>query len=89
MTGPVLGIVFILGSLTVLTFEYTNLQLNTSFRQRLTVLAPKLSEQEHKEFLASWAAMHSRKDFDAITDRMNTLAQARNVVLPEPLMNAH
>ena len=78
--------VLLLCSLILLTFEFTNLQLNTSFQQRLTVLAPKLTELENKELQAQWASMNTRADFEAITEQMSRLAKDRNVVLPEPLM---
>jgi hypothetical protein len=74
------------GTLFLLNLAYTDLQLNTSFRQRLTVLAPHISDQENKEFLASWAAMRSRKDYELIVAKMEQEARIHNVTLPESLI---
>jgi hypothetical protein len=86
ITMVILYILLLLCVLGLLTLAYTNLQLYTSFRQRLTVLAPKITEQEYKELQASWASMRSRTDYEAVTEEMNRLAQEHNIVLPELLM---
>lgn len=76
----------ILSGFYLLAATFIDLQLNTSFKQRLTVLAPYISDQEHEEILASWASMRTRADYEAITRRMDETARARNVQLPEPLL---
>jgi hypothetical protein len=65
-----------------------SLQLNTSFNQRLTVLAPRISEQEYKEILASWAGMRNRADYQAVVQRVDSDAAAKGVVLPDFLGGA-
>jgi len=62
-----------------------DLQLNTSFQQRLKVLAPALSDLQMKEFEAAWASMQTRADFLAIQLRMERAATQHNIVLPKPL----
>ena len=78
-------IIFLLGISIVIT-PFTNLQLNTSFQQQLTVLSPKISELERKEIEAEWALMKSRKDFEDISKRMNEIAKKHGVVLPPNLL---
>jgi len=65
---------------------YADLQHNTSFQQRLKVLAPVLTETKEEELEALWATMQSRTDFDAIKSQMETLAQDHNLQLPSTLM---
>ena len=65
---------------------FTDLQFNTSFQQRLTILSPKITELELKEFEAAWALMQSRKDFEAINNRMEETAKKYGVVLPPNLL---
>ena len=65
---------------------FSELQLNTSFEQRLTVLAPVISEQENKEIKASWASMKNREDFLTINAKMENLAGQNNIVLPKLLL---
>ena len=79
-------VIMVLSSYLTLTSIYYDLQLNTSFTQRLTVLAPRISDQEYKEFMASWASMTSRKDYEAIMKRMEDVAATHAVMLPKPLL---
>jgi len=82
----VLTIAASLGSLLISTLVFADLQLTTSFQQRLTVLAPKISEQEYKELQASWASMQSRTDYELLNTQMESLAQQHGIELPEPLL---
>jgi len=66
--------------------EFACLQLNSSFDQRLTVLAPKISDQEYEEFRALWAGMKSRKDYKIIENKMNNSANKYGIQLPTPLL---
>jgi hypothetical protein len=68
--------------------QYLELKLNASFHQRLTVLAPKISDQEYKEFLASWAAMNSGEDYRHIVEKMETEATTKGITLPKLLRGA-
>jgi len=78
-------VIFVLGLLFVMEC-FSDLQLNTSFQQRLTVLAPKLSDLEYKELQASWASMKTRSDYLAVNEKMEHLAKVNNIVLPVPLL---
>lgn len=66
--------------------SYVDLQLNASFEQRLTVLAPVLSEEEEEGLRAEWASMTSRVDYLEIMRKVEALAQARGVRLPPRLL---
>jgi len=56
--------------------------LNLKFKQRLTIIAPKISEQQYKEFMASWASMRTVEDIIALTKKLNDVAAANNIKLP-------
>jgi len=84
---PIIMVVaFVLSVLYVGTLAFVDLQLNASFQQRLTVLAPKISEQEYKELQAAWASMQSRPDYESINTRMDSLARQHGIELPELLL---
>ena len=79
-------LIWIFTILLLVTSVFVDLQLNASFQQRLTVLAPKISEQEYKELLASWASMENRLDYELLVSRMETLAQQNDIALPDLLL---
>jgi Na+-driven multidrug efflux pump len=81
----VFGLSCLLSGSDMLASNFIALQLNTSFNQRLTVLAAKETDQEIKELRASWALMDNRADYEAINLKMAQLSQALNVKLPPPL----
>lgn len=64
---------------------FMDLQLNTSFEQRLTVLAASVDEHEIKTLRARWAMMHDRADYLKIVSDMETLADSKGIKLP-PLL---
>jgi hypothetical protein len=63
----------------------SDLQLNTSFEQRTTVLAPLLTDQQEEELRSSWASMKNRDDYEKINKTMDTYAQQYNIELPKRL----
>ncbi len=73
-------------NLLLLTSVFMDLQLNTSFQQRVTVLAPVVSDQEVKELRAMWAQMRSKRDYLSVNTRLDALAKKGGVVLPKPLL---
>jgi len=70
----------------LLFFVYYDLQLNTSFKQRITVLSPHISEQQEKELRAQWASMKSRKDYENINRALEDAAKNKEVKLPKLLL---
>lgn len=73
-------------ALLVIIKPYADLQHNTSFQQRLKVLAPKQTETEEEELEAMWASMRSRKHFEEIKARMEAIAQEHALELPPTLL---
>ena len=65
---------------------FADLQVNTSFQQRLKVLAPRITDLEMKELEAAWASMKGRADYDAITLKMESIAKQHGITLPERLL---
>jgi hypothetical protein len=81
-------IVVLVFSAITLGRDFINLQLNASFHQRLTILAPKISDQEYKEFLASWASMRNEEDYQRIVQDMESKAKSNGITLPKLLPGA-
>lgn len=81
-------VVPLLGGLMLVVYSLfiaLDLRLNVSFRQRVAILSPHLSEHDEKELVALWASMKSRRDYNALNRRMDEYAQSRGVKLPHPL----
>ena len=81
-------LIFLGGGTFSIVADYLVLQLTTSFHQRLAVLAPKISDQEYKELLASWASMKNGEDYRNIVEKMDAKAIASGVTLPNLLSGA-
>lgn len=62
----------------------TSTALISNFNQRLTILAPKISDQNYKEIRANWAMMKNKKDYKNIVDDMNREAKVGGVFLSMP-----
>ena len=82
LTGA-LGLVLIL---ILTTFGFADLQYNTSFNQRLTVLHPYLADQEYKKLKSSWAKMETREDYLELNMTIENLAKENKIDLPKQLL---
>lgn len=58
------------------------LKIDESFRQRLTILAPAISDAEYKTLKARWAGMQGKADYDALVTAMDRRATELGVTLP-------
>jgi len=72
-------------SLRFTLLAFADLQLNTGFQQRVTILSPYLSDNEIKQLNAMWASMKNRQDYERINTQLITYGQAYGVELPDPL----
>ena len=57
-------------------------EIAESFTQRLTVLAPAITDSEYKILKARWANMQGKADYDALVGQMDKRAAEVNVKLP-------
>jgi len=83
----IISVVIIFLLICIAVSVYADLQLNTSFQQRLAVLSPKIGDLETKNLQASWALMESREDYKNIMLRMEELAEKYKIKLPKLLIN--
>ena len=65
---------------------FADLQLNTSFQQRLNALSPEISDFEYKNLKADWALMESPEDHKNIVLKMEEFAQKHKIKLPDLLI---
>ncbi|UOU98036.1 hypothetical protein MUU74_16265 [Chryseobacterium daecheongense] len=79
--------ILIIFSIYFLTFAYADLNLNTSFNQRLNVLKPYIDSDQEELLISKWALMKNRNDFNKINKEMEDLAKKNKVILPENLIN--
>jgi len=69
----------VVGRLAILTGTAKTAE---TFTQRLTVLAPAISDTEYKTLRALWASMHGKADYEAIVSSMDRRATELGVTLP-------
>jgi MFS family permease len=69
--------------LAVTVDSYIRLKTTSTFNQRLAVIAPQISDQQRKEFLARFASMESKADFEAVMHTMDEVAVKNKVKLPK------
>ena len=65
---------------------FADIQLNTSFKQRLNALLPYISEQEEEELRSMWAMMGNRQDYVDITNKMDSIAAEKGIRIPDLLL---
>ncbi len=82
----IINILIIMTAIHLIFSAYADLQLNTSFNQRLNVLAPYIEEHDVKVLKSKWALMQNRADFEEINNYMETLAINKEIVLPKKLL---
>jgi Trk-type K+ transport system membrane component len=63
-----------------------DLQLVTSFNQRLTAIAPYIEPIEEKKLRSLWALMRNRKDFEQINKQIEGHAKEAGIKLPQPML---
>jgi hypothetical protein len=71
---------------TTLLVDFAAQQMKLSFEQRITVLAPAISEDEEEMLRGRFAGLQGRDSYENLKIDMNTLAHERSVSLPEPLL---
>jgi hypothetical protein len=71
---------------TTLLVDFAAQQMKLSFEQRITVLAPAISEDEEEMLRGRFAGLGGRDSYQNLKIDMNTLAHERGVALPEPLL---
>ena len=59
------------------------LEISASFNQRLTVLAPAISDTEYKTFRARWASMSTEADYKSLVSDMESRSKDLKVILPK------
>ncbi|SRR5713101_112445 len=68
----------------LVTFSLSSgiMEISASFTQRLTVLAPAVSDAEYKTLKARWASMRGKADYEAIVTEMDRRATELGITLP-------
>lgn len=62
-----------------MTIQYVKVELNRSFNQNITVLAPHISDAHYEELRASWVLMQNREDYQAIVTEMVRLGNENGI----------
>jgi len=80
-----IAILFIISILSYFG-AYADLQLNSTFQQRIRIVAPFIEEQREEELNALWAQMRTRSDYENILRQFENIAIKEKIELPKPLM---
>jgi cell division protein FtsL len=75
-------IILVFALLLTAVAETADARLNAKFQQRVTILAPHVTDREAKELAAQWASMKSRTHYDGLNSRIDALAKTHGVELP-------
>jgi hypothetical protein len=78
-------LILIVGFTTDSFVVYADLQLNTSFSQRLDALSPYISDQEQRQLRSAWALMKNREDYEKINKQIEEFAGRSHLEIPPPL----
>jgi hypothetical protein len=81
--SSVLGIIFSIYLIVVLSGNYMQLSAITSFKQHLRIIAPYINETKNKEILSQWSLMKSEGDYIEIYKIINKIADENRIELPE------
>lgn len=81
-----MAIIMLFTSIMILVSVRTDLQLNTSFNQRLNVLSPHITELRYKELVSDWALMQNRQNYEKIVEEMEKIALKNQIQLPKLLI---
>jgi hypothetical protein len=71
---------------TMLLIDFAAQQMKLSFHQRLTVLAPLISEEDEESLKARFADLRDRADYQGLNGELDRLARATAADLPRPLL---
>jgi hypothetical protein len=67
----------------IITANYVQLSLISSFRQHIRIVAPYVSDLEMKMLLSEWSRMEGKPDYDRVYDKLRGIAARAGVRLPE------
>tara|TARA_Y100000588_G_scaffold116528_1_gene127585 strand:+ start:425 stop:1027 length:603 start_codon:yes stop_codon:yes gene_type:complete len=65
--------------------QYVGFQMNASFQQRTTILAPYISDNELKVLKSKWGLMENRSDYTNINAQIEEYASQHGIKLPQLL----
>ena len=86
VVGAVCCFIFSCISFSNLFKEYSNLQLNTSFNQKINAISPYINDNEQKVIISKWALMNSKNDYLEIKRNIDNIAKMNHFQLPEELI---
>ena len=75
-------ILFLYALLKITFIAFVDLQLNTSFEQRLNAIGPYITIDEEKQLRSNWALMKSRSDYEKIKNKLEAKANMASINLP-------
>ncbi len=82
----VLSPFLMLTTLLIVVDSFVDLQLNTSFNQKINAIAPYITDQEEKILKSHWALMESRQDYELVNKNFQELAIKYKAKLPKDLL---
>ncbi|OXB06359.1 hypothetical protein B0A81_13670 [Flavobacterium plurextorum] len=84
--SPIINIILFLPIIYFIMLAYSDLQLNTSFNQRLNIISPYIDSTQEKILKSKWALMKTKEDFERINTKLEEIAKENKIKLPENLL---
>jgi hypothetical protein len=69
-----------------LLVDFAAQQMERSFNQRITVLAPAISDDEEEVLRSRFAGLTGHDSYESLTIDMDQMAHAHDMTLPVPLL---
>ena len=63
-------------------FIYLDIQLNSSFDQRMMAIRPYIEDRDSHRLRSEWALMQKRQDYERINAKLDEYARKADIVLP-------
>lgn len=67
----------------VVIANFIQLSTISSFKRHVRIIAPYISLQEEREIISQWSLINSKKDYQKIYIKIESIAKKNSIVLPE------
>ena len=82
VTSVVSGAYLLFILLRMSSFIYVDIQLNSSFDQRMMAIRPYIEDRDSHRLRSEWALMQKRQDYERINAKLDEYARKADIVLP-------
>ena len=74
-------------SMALFVDGYIRIKIYNTFRQSLAIVAPYITDSQHKEYISRFSLMKNKSDYDLIMKDMASIAADKKITLPKNILN--